>query len=385
MVLCTQVGLNTLAVGGATGVDVFTSLVGADEGDGLDPGLVNDEVDCLGCAVNNVDDTWREASLLGKLGQDHGSTRVTLRGLDNASVAGDSGDRDRPERDHGREVERADSCNNTKRLAVGPGLHVLCDLKHLTSELCGDATGGLGDLQTAQDVTLCVGESLALLESDARSETVPVLPDQSGVLEHDLLPVHDAGCPPCREGRLSAVHGGLQLGICALRYSCNEVVGCRIVQIDPLGCLGGHELVVEEVGGVDGLGDLLVGGRDLGWQACCSGLEVRGCGVESAHGNLASVHCLRHSGNATCCVCCCWAERQRLECPRRQCSAGGHCVSWSTCVGTDAVDLQRVGEWYGREEWYEWYVTDEKINRQSGSRDRLSLASPSKTVQPRAR
>jgi hypothetical protein len=274
VVLCAQVGLDTLAIGRATGVDVFTSLVGADEGDGLDLGLVNDEVDSLGRAVNDVDNTWREASLLGELGQDHGGTRVALRGLDDASVAGDCGDGDCPERDHGREVERADSCNNTKRLAVGSGLHVLCDLENLTSELCGDATGGLGDLQTTQDVTLCVGECLALLESDARGETVPVLSNQSGVLEHKLLSVHDAGRPPCREGRLSAVHGSLQLGICALRYSCNEVVGCRVVQVDPLGCLGGHELVVEEVGGVNGLGDLLVGGRDLGGQACCGGLEV---------------------------------------------------------------------------------------------------------------
>ena len=274
MVLCTQVGLDTLAVGRATGVDVFTSLVGANEGNGLDPGLVNDEVDSLGRAVDDVDNTWREASLLGELGQDHGGTRVTLRGLNDASVAGDSGDGNCPERDHGREVERADSCNNTKRLAVGPGLHVLCDLENLTSELCGDATGGLGNLETTQDITLCIGESLALLESDARGEAVPVLPDQCGVLEHELLSVHDAGRPPCRECGLSAVHGSLQLGICALRYSCNEVVGRRIVQIDPLGCLRGHKLVVEEVGSVNGLGNLLVGGRDLGGQACCSGLEV---------------------------------------------------------------------------------------------------------------
>lgn len=274
MVLRAQVGLDTLAVGRATGVDVFTSLVGANEGDGLNPGLVDNEVDRLGRAVDDVDDTWREAGLLGELGQDHGSTGVTLRWLNDAGVASDSGDGDCPERDHGREVERADSCNNTKRLAVRPGLHVLCDFEDLASKLGGDATGGLSDLETTQDIALCVGESLALLEGDARGETVPVLPDQSSVLEHELLSVHDAGRPPCRECGLGAVHGSLQLGICALRDSCNEVVGGRIVQVDPLGGLGGHKLVVEEVGGVNGLGDLLVGGGDLGGQACRGGLEV---------------------------------------------------------------------------------------------------------------
>jgi hypothetical protein len=47
--------------------------------------------------------------------------------------------------------------------------------------------------------------------------------------------------------------------------------------------------------------------------------------MQSAHGNLARVYCLRHSGDTTCCACYGRAEREGLECPRRQCSTGCHC------------------------------------------------------------
>lgn len=104
VVLSTEVGLDTLAVGRAARKDVLSSLVGADEADGLDAGLIEDEVDGPGGAVNDVDDTGREAGLLGKLSEDHARTGVALRRLEDNSVAGGGGDGDRPERNHGREV-----------------------------------------------------------------------------------------------------------------------------------------------------------------------------------------------------------------------------------------------------------------------------------------
>lgn len=78
VVLCTQIGLDTLAVGRATGEDVFASLVAANEADGLDGGFVNHEVDGLCSTVDDVDDTRREASLLCKLTEDHHGTGVAL-------------------------------------------------------------------------------------------------------------------------------------------------------------------------------------------------------------------------------------------------------------------------------------------------------------------
>lgn len=65
VVLGSKVGLDTLAVGRATGVDVLSGTVAADEADGLDGWLVDDEVDGPDGAVDDVDDTIGESGLLG--------------------------------------------------------------------------------------------------------------------------------------------------------------------------------------------------------------------------------------------------------------------------------------------------------------------------------
>lgn len=82
VVLCSKVGLDTLAVGGATGVDVFASLVTSDETYGFDGRLVDDEIDCFGGAMDNIDDSVREPCLLGKLCENHCCTGVTFGRLE---------------------------------------------------------------------------------------------------------------------------------------------------------------------------------------------------------------------------------------------------------------------------------------------------------------
>lgn len=99
-----QVSLHAFAVCGAARVDVFACFVAADEGDGLDAGLVDDEVYGFGGPVNDVDDAWGEAGFGGELGEDHAGAGVALGGLDDDGVAGYGGDGDAPEGDHGGEV-----------------------------------------------------------------------------------------------------------------------------------------------------------------------------------------------------------------------------------------------------------------------------------------
>lgn len=104
VVLGAEVGLNALAVGGAAGEDVFTGFVTAHEGDGLDGGFVKDEVYGVMGAMNDVHDTRWETSFLDEFGQDHGCAGVALGRLEDQGVAGDGGDGNAPERDHGGEV-----------------------------------------------------------------------------------------------------------------------------------------------------------------------------------------------------------------------------------------------------------------------------------------
>ena len=104
VVLGTKVGLDTLTIGGTAGEDVLAGLVATDEADGLDGGLVEDEVDGFMSTMDDVDDTSGETGLLAEFSKDHGSARVTFRGLQNKGIARDGSHGDTPERNHGREV-----------------------------------------------------------------------------------------------------------------------------------------------------------------------------------------------------------------------------------------------------------------------------------------
>lgn len=104
VVLCAQVGLDTLSICRATSVDIFTSLVAADERDSLDTWFIDDKVYSWSGSVNNVDNSWWEASLFSKLGQDHTSTWITFGRLDNEGVASHGSNWYRPEGDHSWEV-----------------------------------------------------------------------------------------------------------------------------------------------------------------------------------------------------------------------------------------------------------------------------------------
>lgn len=78
MVFRSEVGLDPLAVGGTTGVDVLSGFVASHEADCFDGRFVDDEVDCFGRSVNDVDHTGWEASFSSQLREDHGGSRVPL-------------------------------------------------------------------------------------------------------------------------------------------------------------------------------------------------------------------------------------------------------------------------------------------------------------------
>lgn len=168
VVLGPEVGLHALAIGGSALVDVLARLVAPHKRDGLDARLVKDEVYRLGRTVDDVDDTRGKAGLLGQLGEDHHSTRVSFGRLDHYGVAGDRRNGNAPQWNHGREVERADGGHDTQRLAVGSSLHVLGHLQHLTRDLRCDSASSLGNLQPTQDITPCIGKGLTLFQRDGR-------------------------------------------------------------------------------------------------------------------------------------------------------------------------------------------------------------------------
>eukprot|EP00049_Salpingoeca_infusionum_P010787 m.186081 g.186081 ORF g.186081 m.186081 type:complete len:448 (-) comp14747_c0_seq1:684-2027(-) len=147
VVLGSHVGLNTLSVCSTTSVDVATGSVGTDKGDGLNVWVIADEVDAINRAVDHVENTVWHASVLGKLGQKHGSAWHTLGWLEEEGVSACEGKWEHPQRNHGWEVERADTCSNAKWKAVAVSVHVTGNSWHiLTHESGGNVTRGLNNL-----------------------------------------------------------------------------------------------------------------------------------------------------------------------------------------------------------------------------------------------
>jgi hypothetical protein len=138
-------------------MDVMTSLVTANKGDGLDVLIIADEVDGVLGSMDNIEDTCGDTGLLGKLSEDHSRTRILLRWLDDAGVSNDVSKREHPERDHGRKVERSDTGNDTKRLADGIGIHVSGNFEVVAQEHMRDSTGSLDNLQTTENITAGIG------------------------------------------------------------------------------------------------------------------------------------------------------------------------------------------------------------------------------------
>lgn len=159
----------------------------------------------------------------------------------------------------GTPTEWANGGDDTQWLSVASGLHILGNLEHLTGYLGGDTAGGLGYLQTTENISLSVGKGLTLLKGDAGSKTVPIGTNQVDKLEHDLLFGHDAGGLPSRERSLGTGNGSFHLFLGALGNTSNQVVGSRIEQVNPCLCARSSEFVVDKVGGVDGGGNAFVG------------------------------------------------------------------------------------------------------------------------------
>jgi len=76
MILGPEICLHTLAIGSRTTVDVVSSLIAADEADGLDSGFVQDKVDGVVSPMDDVEDSVREPCLPGQFRNDHGRTRA---------------------------------------------------------------------------------------------------------------------------------------------------------------------------------------------------------------------------------------------------------------------------------------------------------------------
>ena len=163
----------------AARIDVFGDRRRADEADRLDVGIVEDRVDRLLVAVDDVENAGRAAGLDEQFAEPHRHAGVALGRLQDEGVAASDRRRELPQRDHGGEVERRDAGDDAERLAhrIGVdagagavGVFALHQMRHAEREL--------QHLDAALDVALGVGDRLAVLAGQDVGEFVVVFGDQ---------------------------------------------------------------------------------------------------------------------------------------------------------------------------------------------------------------
>jgi hypothetical protein len=131
-----------------------------------------------------------------------------------------------------------------------------------------------GYLKTSEDVTSGIGKRFALLQRDTRREPVPVFSDESSEIKQDLLALQETSLLPLREGSAGTGDGGTKLIISTLWHAGQEAVGCRIVQVNPFGGGRRDEPVVDEIGSLVWVVELVMRG-DMRRDTTCAGQTER--------------------------------------------------------------------------------------------------------------
>ena len=152
-------------------IDILRDRRRADEAHRRDIRIVENAVDRLLVAVDDIEDAGRQARFEEQFGKPHRAGRIALRGLHDEGVAAGDGRRRFPQRDHGREVERRDAGGHTQRLAhrihvdAGAGAIAVFALQQMR-----DAAGEFDNLDTALQVAQRIGNGLAVLHGDQRGQ-----------------------------------------------------------------------------------------------------------------------------------------------------------------------------------------------------------------------
>ncbi len=236
-VLGSSVGADTLAVAGAGLEHVPPDGGGADELDGIDAGVLQDGIDSLASAVNDVEHAVRQPGLLPQLGLElRGAGRVT-GGLPDEGVAGHEGDRVDPHRDHRREVEGRDAGGHAQGFPQGVGIDPRRDVRSVQAgQVDRQPAGEFDSLQAAHDLGQGVGEGLAVIARDQGRQLLTVAVDQGAVGEEDLAASDERRVAPARECPPGGGDGRVDLGRSPARNPGDHGTGRRIV--DGPGVLG---------------------------------------------------------------------------------------------------------------------------------------------------
>ncbi len=248
VVLGAAEGLHALIVLAAFLVDVLGDRRGADEADRVDVRMMEQGVDGLLVAVDDVPHAVRHTGLLPHLGQHVGGRGVALGGLVDEGVAAGDRRREHPHRDHGREVERRDAGHDAHRLADRGQVDAAADVRvELALHQVRRAGGELEHVDAALDLALGVRQRLAVLAAQGLRQFLAPGDHQLAHLEDHRGALRHGGGAPLSGGRLRVLDSLADLVRGRIGQLADHLARRRIEDVAEAPALPRDRLAADEV------------------------------------------------------------------------------------------------------------------------------------------
>ena len=162
-------------------------------------------------------------------------TRVALGGLQDEPVPAGKRERQEPQRDHGREVERRDRRHDAHGLPDELDVHPRRDpFEVLALQQVRDRAGRLDRLDPAHDLAAGVFERLAHVLGDEAGELLPPCRQRASERHDRPRAALRRERTPRGLGRASRAHGGVDLGGTAQRHERGDLAADRIAVLEGL-------------------------------------------------------------------------------------------------------------------------------------------------------
>lgn len=189
MVFGSHVDLHSLKGLRSILVNEVSSPISSHKRDGLNVWVVADLLRGFEGALDYINDTGGELDLIEQLDKQADCRRSSLAGLDDVGVAAGNSNWEHPERNHGREIERADSSANAQRHSVAVAVDTRGEVPNsFPHHNMADPTSLLDDLQPSEDITFRVRQRLPMLLSDNLGDFILMRSHLGLVFEHVPLP-----------------------------------------------------------------------------------------------------------------------------------------------------------------------------------------------------
>src|SRR5689334_15888649 len=149
--------------------------------------MLEQSIDGCFIALDDVEDTWREARLVKELCHVQRCGWIPLARLQDERVAAGNSHRKHPGRHHAWKVERSNARDDTERLAEGPVVEASRDLVgEVAFQKLRNPAREFNNLDSARDLSLRIREHFAVLAGDDLCDRVTVLVQKAQV------PIEDA-------------------------------------------------------------------------------------------------------------------------------------------------------------------------------------------------